>query len=247
MMDGKESTNSHKNGTLSSACNVTNFRLHLSAIFKNVSHAMSCTPGWDSCMNSNNLFTTVFKNFQCAFKNRGYCPTTYIIFDATTALLSFPRFCSHNPNKSLITVTKNRFSSSSAMAPDILPMAQHKVFKLFQLHAEPSTCSVNFDNIIDSVSSLDKCVKYTNVSRIVLYCAITSVSLVVSRTISPFSSSTIKTSSGLAILAIITCRTPFNTGEYRKRRWAMVIGVATLLLFPLLFPLANGDDKFNML
>jgi len=29
-------------------------------------------------MNSNNLFTTVFKNFQWALKNLGYCPTTYL-------------------------------------------------------------------------------------------------------------------------------------------------------------------------
>ena len=31
-----------------------------------VSHAMSWTPSCVSCMNSNSLFTTVFKNFQCA-------------------------------------------------------------------------------------------------------------------------------------------------------------------------------------
>lgn len=51
-------------------------------------------------MNSNNLLTTVFRNRQCARRNRGYCPTTYMMFDAMMALLSFPRFCSHKPNSS---------------------------------------------------------------------------------------------------------------------------------------------------
>ena len=41
------------------------------------------------------------------------------------ALLSLPLFCSHKPNSSLMTVTRNRFSSSSCMAPLIEPMAQH--------------------------------------------------------------------------------------------------------------------------
>lgn len=77
------------------------------------------------CMNSNSLFTTVFKNFQCALKNLGYCPTMYIILEAIMALLSLPFFCSHNPSKSLIAVTKKRFSSSSCIAPEILPIAQH--------------------------------------------------------------------------------------------------------------------------
>lgn len=36
------------------------------------------TPGCVSCMNSNNLLTTVFKNFQWALRNLGYCPTTYL-------------------------------------------------------------------------------------------------------------------------------------------------------------------------
>jgi len=76
------------------------------------------------CINSNNLLTTVFRNFQCARRNLGYCPTTYMILDAIMALLSFPFFCSQRPSKSLITVTRNLFSSSSCIAPDILPMAQ---------------------------------------------------------------------------------------------------------------------------
>lgn len=37
------------------------------------------TPGCVSCINSNNLLTTVFRNFQWALRNRGYWPTTYLI------------------------------------------------------------------------------------------------------------------------------------------------------------------------
>jgi hypothetical protein len=36
-------------------------------------------------MNSKSLLTTVLRNFQCARRNRGYCPTTYMILDAITA------------------------------------------------------------------------------------------------------------------------------------------------------------------
>lgn len=38
----------------------------------------TCTPGCVSCMNSNSLFTTVFRNFQWLRRNRGYWPTTYL-------------------------------------------------------------------------------------------------------------------------------------------------------------------------
>lgn len=77
------------------------------------------------CINSNSLLTTVFKNFQWARRNLGYWPTTYMILEAMMALLSLPFFCSHSPSKSLITVTRNLFSSSSCIAPEILPIAQH--------------------------------------------------------------------------------------------------------------------------
>jgi hypothetical protein len=70
-------------------------------------------PSCVSCMNSNNLLTTVFRNFQCALRNLGYCPTMYMMSEAQTALLSLPRFISVNPSRSLITVTRNRFSTSS--------------------------------------------------------------------------------------------------------------------------------------
>lgn len=120
-------------GSVSPACTMTKCLRHFCAILMNVSQAMSCTPknqherlkqplkgnkgsqpSWVSCMNSKSLLTTVLRNFQCAFKNRGYWPTIYIIFAATTALLSFPRFISHNPSRSLMTVTRNRFSVSSS-------------------------------------------------------------------------------------------------------------------------------------
>src|SRR5882757_2777383 len=65
-------------------------------------------------MNSNNLFATVFKNFQWALRNLGYCPTIYMILEATTALLSLPLFISVRPRRSLMTVTRNRFSTSSS-------------------------------------------------------------------------------------------------------------------------------------
>ena len=49
------------------------------------------TPGCVSCMNSKSLFTTVLRNFQCALRNRGYWPTTYLntqpILSSRTVLL----------------------------------------------------------------------------------------------------------------------------------------------------------------
>merc|ERR1719163_777649 len=131
-------------------------------------------------MNSKSLFTTVLRNFQWARRNRGYCPTTYIILEAMQALLPLPRLTSQSPSRSLITVTKKRFSSSSDMAPEMDPTAQHNVLRLAQDHSVPSTCSASLSSMMASVS------------------------LNVSRTISPFSSSTTNTSSGFAILEIIT-------------------------------------------
>jgi hypothetical protein len=72
MIPGRFVNNSLMNGSGSCACSVTNFRLHFLAIFTNVSTAMSWTPGCFSCINSNSLFTTVLRNFQCARRNRGY-------------------------------------------------------------------------------------------------------------------------------------------------------------------------------
>ena len=126
-------------GIASPTCRMTNLRRHFCEILRKVSHAMSCTPGCISCMNSKSLLTTVLRNFQCARRKRGYCPTTYMMLEATTALLSLPRFISHSPSKSLITVTRKRFSSSSDMAPEMEPIAQQSVLRLCHDHCEPST------------------------------------------------------------------------------------------------------------
>ena len=62
----------------------------------------TCTPSCVSCMNSNNLLTTVLRNRQCARKNLGYWPTMYMMLEAIIALLSFPFFCSQSPSRSYI-------------------------------------------------------------------------------------------------------------------------------------------------
>ena len=79
-------------------------------------------------------------------RNLGYWPTMYMILEATIALLSLPRFISQRPSnsyklyyhymvswkqyKTLITVTRNLFSSSSCIAPLIDPIAQHSYRKI---------------------------------------------------------------------------------------------------------------------
>ena len=78
----------------------TNCLLHLMAILMKVSQAISWTPSWVSCMNSNSLFTTVLRNLQWARRKRGYWPTMYIMLEAMMALLSLPFFCSQSPSKS---------------------------------------------------------------------------------------------------------------------------------------------------
>jgi hypothetical protein len=62
-----------------------------------------------------------------------------MMLEAMTALLSLPRLCSHIPRSSLMTVTMKRFSSSSFIAPEIEPIAQHSVFRLCHDHSLPST------------------------------------------------------------------------------------------------------------
>ena len=123
--------------------------LHISLIQPGGS---SSSPSWVSCMNSKSLLTTVLRNFQCALRNLGYWPTMYMMSEAQTALLSLPRFISVRPSRSLITVTRNRFSvsssdrqlcsrpedNSSLIAPEIDPIAQHSVLRLFQDHSDPS-------------------------------------------------------------------------------------------------------------
>lgn len=111
---------------------IINIRLHFIAIFKYVSTAISLTPGKASCMNSNSLLTTVFKNFQWALRNLGYWPTTYIIFEAMTALFPFPLVVSQRSSRFLITFTRNADSKSSFMEPDMDPIAQHNRLSPFQ-------------------------------------------------------------------------------------------------------------------
>lgn len=98
-------------------------------------------------MNSNNLLTTVFKNFQWALKNLGYWPTMYMIFDAIIALLSLPLFCSHNPNRSCkmkaISVIYNNTiqllnSSSSYVSLEYLYNSNEEAFFILFMH-----CSTN--------------------------------------------------------------------------------------------------------
>ena len=138
----------------------------------------------------------------------------YMMLDATTALLSLPRFISVRPSRSLITVTRKRFSVSSFIAPDIDPIAQHSVLQLAQLHSVPSTCRASFSDMICSVSTTSRCVRNTRHSLVVLYSWIVSDSFTNSRTISPSSFSTISTSSGLTIFSIITCRRFDSTSVY---------------------------------
>mmetsp|Transcript_14687 Transcript_14687/g.30386 ORF Transcript_14687/g.30386 Transcript_14687/m.30386 type:complete len:208 (-) Transcript_14687:29-652(-) len=183
---------------------------------------MSCTPGCVSCMNSNSLFTTVLRNFQCARRKRGYCPTTYMMLLAITALLSLPRVISHKPSRSLITWTKNRFSSSSRIAPEMEPMAQHSVLSPCRDQPGPPgvgcTCRPSFSIITSSVFWWSRCVRYTSVSRTVLCRATTSTSFKCSFTTSPFSSSTTSTSSGFGMRSIKSRRTWARIGEYVCRR-----------------------------
>jgi len=102
-------------------------------IFKKVSEAISWTPGCFSCINSFNFLMTVFKNGQCLIRKVGNCPTTYIILEATKALLDFPYFFSQRLRSSFTTETTNWFSSSTVMVPEIDPRAQHNLLSLSKL------------------------------------------------------------------------------------------------------------------
>lgn len=83
----------------------------------------------------------------------------YIMLEATTALLSLPLFISVRPKRSLMTVTRNRFSVSSFMAPEMEPMAQQRVLQLAHDHSEPSTCLASFSDMIFSVSITSRWVR----------------------------------------------------------------------------------------
>ena len=64
-----------------------------------------------------------------------------MMLDAMTALLSFPRVISHRLSRSRMTVTRNRFSCSSAMLPLMLPIAQHSVLSGAHAKSLPFICA----------------------------------------------------------------------------------------------------------
>ena len=125
------------------------------------------------------------------------------MLDATTALFSFPFLISQRLSSERMVLTKNILSSCSGIAPLMDPIAQDKEFMFSKLHSDPSTyfCSLNYSIFfIFSQLSLDKLI---NKSFNNLYEAIFSVSTWSYLIGCPFSSSTIRTSSGFAILSII--------------------------------------------
>ena len=65
------------------------------------------------------------------------------MLEAMTALLSLPLVISHRFSRSLMTVTRNRFSCSSSIEPLMEPIAQHKVFRPFQDSSRPF-CRVDY-------------------------------------------------------------------------------------------------------
>lgn len=67
--------------------------------------------------------------------------TAHMMLEAMTALLSFPRMTSQRLSRSRMTVTRNLFSCSSIMLPEIEPMAQQRVLKVFHDHSLPLSCT----------------------------------------------------------------------------------------------------------
>lgn len=65
----------------------------------------------------------------------------HMMSEAMTALLSLPRVSSQRLSRSRMTVTRNLFSCSSTMLPEMLPMAQQSVLRAPQLHSLPLSCT----------------------------------------------------------------------------------------------------------
>ena len=101
----------------------------LLAIFKKALQAISMIPGNSSFMNSNNFFTTVLKKVQLFLRNVGYCPTTYMIQEAITALFYFPFFISHKWRRVLKVLIKKLFYSFSRMDPHKDPTIQDRLLR----------------------------------------------------------------------------------------------------------------------
>lgn len=82
---------------------------------------------------------TVFKKVQLALRNPGYCPTTNMIQDASTALSSFAFLLSHSFNNILRIAIKNPLSSLSGRCPDSAPTAQERLLTISYLNYPPSS------------------------------------------------------------------------------------------------------------
>lgn len=83
------------------------------AILRKALHAIYIIPGYSSFMNSNNFLMTVFKKVQLFLRKVGYCPTTYMMHEAITALFSFPFLISHSWSRVLRVEMKKALSSLS--------------------------------------------------------------------------------------------------------------------------------------
>lgn len=77
---------------------------------------------------------------------------------------SFKTLLLYSIENTLITVTRKRFSSSSFMAPLMLPIAQHRVFRLFHVNWLPVTCRTV---ITIARNRTKRCCQETNVSFLI--------------------------------------------------------------------------------
>lgn len=67
---------------------------------------------------------TVFRKVQLFLRKVGYCPTTYMMQEAITALFSFPFLISHSWSRVLRVDMKNVRYYRSWMLPQREPMIQ---------------------------------------------------------------------------------------------------------------------------
>ena len=69
----------------------------------------------------------------------------------------------------LMTVTRNLFSSSSCMDPEMEPMAQQSVLRFFQLHSLPFTYKISFWELVNGKKSPTQSKKTYSISSISRY------------------------------------------------------------------------------
>lgn len=185
-------------GYCSVCCSIVNCSEVDLQIFKKALQAISIMPGYVSRMNSNSFRITVFKKFQFIFKKFGYCPTTYMIHDAMTALFYLPFLASHSWSKVLRVLMKNERSSLSWILPQSEPMIQESEFNFSKLKSAVccfyTSLRMNF-----FISAQLYLTKYWASSFSISYRLVFSVFSSSSRTGTPSSSITIKTYSGFAI------------------------------------------------